>query len=67
MCGQSLSDIDPALKRIDERIREVDNNVNITESASRSQNEITKLVVRTRDRVHIGLPGNRIDMKIIEF
>ena len=51
--GQSLSDIDEALKRIGERIREVDNNIHITESAPRSQNEITKLVVRTKDRVQI--------------
>ena len=51
--GQSLTDIDEALKRIGERIREVDNNIHITESAPRSQNEITKLVVRTKDRVQI--------------
>ena len=51
--GQSLTDIDAALKRIGERIREVDNNIHITESAPRSQNEITKLVVRTKDRVQI--------------
>ena len=50
---QSLSDIDAALKRIGARIREVDNSINITESAPRSQNEITKLVVRTRDRIQI--------------
>jgi len=51
--GMSLSDIDAALKRIGERIREVDSNINITESAPRSQNETTKLVVRTKDRVQI--------------
>ncbi|MCP4272721.1 MAG: nucleotidyl transferase AbiEii/AbiGii toxin family protein [Gammaproteobacteria bacterium] len=51
--GQSLSDIDAALKRIGARIREVDNSINITESAPGSQSEITKLVVRTRDRVQI--------------
>ncbi len=51
--GQSLIDIDEALKRIGERIREVDNDIHITESAPQSQNEITKLVVRTRDRVQI--------------
>lgn len=51
--GQSLSDIDAALKRIGVRIREVDNSINITESAPRSQSEITKLVVRTKDRVQI--------------
>ncbi len=51
--GQSLSNIDTALKNISERIREVDHNIHITESAPGSQNEITKLVVRTKDRVQI--------------
>jgi len=51
--GQSLSDIDAALKNIGRRILEVDNTIQITESAPRSQNEITKLVVRTRDRIQI--------------
>jgi len=51
--GQSLSDIDAALKNIGSRILEVDNTIQITESAPRSQNEITKLVVRTRDRIQI--------------
>ncbi|VAW78377.1 Ync [hydrothermal vent metagenome] len=51
--GQSLSDIDAALKNIGRRILEVDNTIQITASAPRSQNEITKLVVRTRDRIQI--------------
>jgi len=51
--GQSLSDIDAALKRIGSRILEVDSTIHITESTPRSQNEITKLVVRTKDRVQI--------------
>jgi len=50
---KSLSDIDAALKRIGERICKVDNNIHITESAPRTQNEITKLVVRTKDRIQI--------------
>ena len=51
--GQSLSDIDATLKRIGVRIHEVDNSIHITESAPHSQSEITKLVVRTKDRVQI--------------
>lgn len=51
--GQSLLDINTALKNIGERIREVDNNIQITEFAPHSQNEITKLVVRTKDRIQI--------------
>ncbi len=51
--GQSLSDIDTALKNIGQRIRKADNSIHITESAPRSQNEITKLVVRTKGRVQI--------------
>jgi len=50
---QSLSDIDAALKRIAKRILDVDNTLHITESAPGSQNEITKLVVRTKNRVQI--------------
>lgn len=50
---QSLSDIDVALKRIGDRIRGIDNNIHITESAPGSQNSINKLVVRTKDRVQI--------------
>ena len=41
------------MKNIGERIREVDNNIQITEFAPHSQNEITKLVVRTKDRIQI--------------
>ncbi|MBV1883586.1 MAG: nucleotidyl transferase AbiEii/AbiGii toxin family protein [Pseudomonadales bacterium] len=51
--GQSLLDIDTALKNIGKRIRKADNSIHITESAPRSQNEITKLVVRTKERVQI--------------
>ncbi len=51
--GQSLLDIDTALKNIGAHILEVDNTIHITESAPRSQKEITKLVVRTKDRVQI--------------
>ncbi len=51
--GQSLSDIDAALKNIGKRLLAVDNTIQITESAPRSQNEVTKLVVRTKDRVQI--------------
>ena len=51
--GQSLSDIDTALKSIAKRIRKADSSIHITESAPCSQNEITKLVVRTKERVQI--------------
>lgn len=51
--GRSLSGIDTALKNIGNRIRKADNTIHITESAPRSQNEITKLVVRTKERVQI--------------
>ncbi len=49
----SLVDIDSALKRIAERIRQSGGRVQITESAPRTQSEITKLIVRTRDRTQI--------------
>jgi len=39
---QSLSDIDTALKNIGKRIRKADNSIHITESAPRSQNEISE-------------------------
>jgi predicted nucleotidyltransferase component of viral defense system len=51
--AQSLAEIDAALKRIAENISKADNSVQITQSAPRSQREITKLVVRTKDRVQI--------------
>jgi len=50
---QSLFGIDTALKNIGRRIRDIDNTIHITESAPRSQNEITKLVVRTKGRIQI--------------
>jgi len=49
----SLCDIDSALKRIGDRIRGIDNNIHVTESAPGSQNSINKLVVRTKDRIQI--------------
>lgn len=49
----SLASIDSALKRIAERIRQSDASIQITESAPRAQTEITKLVVRARDRTQI--------------
>jgi len=50
---RSLVDIDMALRRIESRIRQSDNSIQITGSAPRTQNEITKLLVRTRDAVQI--------------
>lgn len=50
---QSLSGIDAALKNIGKRILDIDNTIHITESAPRTQNEITKLVVRTKERIQI--------------
>lgn len=49
----SLAEIDAALKRIAENIRHSDNSIQITESALRTQSEITKLVVRAHDRTQI--------------
>lgn len=49
----SLSEIDSALKRIGENIRQSDDSIQITESAPHTRNEITKLIVRTRDRTQI--------------
>lgn len=40
----SLAGIDSALKRIAASIRRADNSIQITESAPRTQSEITKLV-----------------------
>ncbi len=51
--NQSLSDIDLALRRIGDQIREIDNNIRVTQSAPGSQSAINKLVVRTKDRVQI--------------
>lgn len=50
---QALADIDLALKRIAQRIRAKVPEVHIAESAPATQKEITKLVIRTRDRVQI--------------
>ncbi len=50
---QSLNDIDDALKRIAERIKAVDGSVHITASAPSTQQQVTKLVIRTKDRVQI--------------
>lgn len=51
--AQSLEEIGEALKRIAQRIRKIDSSVHITESAPRTQNEITKLVIRTKGLVQI--------------
>lgn len=51
--AQALQEIDEALKRIAERIRSRQPHVHITESAPPTQKEITKLVIRTRERVQI--------------
>jgi len=50
---QSLVEIDDALKRIAERVRAAEKTAHVTESAPRTQREINKLVIRTRDRVQI--------------
>ncbi len=50
---QSLVEIDDALKRIAERVRTAEKTAHVTESAPRTQREINKLVIRTRDRVQI--------------
>jgi len=49
----SLAAIDSALKRIAESIRQSDSSIQITESAPSTQAEITKLIVRARDRTQI--------------
>lgn len=51
--AQSLAEIDEALKRIAGRIQVADKSIQITQSAPHSQQEITKLVVRTKERVQI--------------
>lgn len=50
---QALQEIDAALKRIAQRIRGRQPDVHIAESAPATQKEITKLVIRTRERVQI--------------
>lgn len=49
----SLTAIDAALKRIAESIRQSDSTIQITESAPCTQAQITKLIVRARDRTQI--------------
>jgi predicted nucleotidyltransferase component of viral defense system len=49
----SLPEIDAALKRIAEQMRAADNSIQVTQSAPRTQTEITKLVVRAKDRTQI--------------
>jgi predicted nucleotidyltransferase component of viral defense system len=51
--AQALQEIDLALKRIAQRIRNRQPDVHIAESAPITQKEITKLVIRTRDRIQI--------------
>lgn len=51
--SSALQEIEEALKRIGERIRAKEPQVHIAESAPPTQQEITKLVIRTRDRVQI--------------
>lgn len=51
--AQALWEIDLALKRIGQRVREAEDGVQVTGSAPNTQREINKLVIRTRDRVQI--------------
>jgi len=51
--SQSLLEIDQALKRIATSLRASDRTIKITESAPRTQKEITKIVVRLQNRVQI--------------
>ena len=51
--SHSLSEIDAALKRIGQTIQASDSTIQITESAPSTQTEITKLVIRTKERVQI--------------
>ncbi|MDO8343526.1 MAG: nucleotidyl transferase AbiEii/AbiGii toxin family protein [Cellvibrio sp.] len=51
--AKALQEIDAALKRIAQRIRSKQPDVHIAESAPATQKEITKLVIRTRERVQI--------------
>lgn len=50
---QALQQIDAALKRIAQRIRSRQPDVHIAEAAPATQKDITKLVIRTRERVQI--------------
>lgn len=51
--AQALQEIDSALKRIAQRLRSRQPDIHIAESAPVTQKEITKLVIRTRERVQI--------------
>lgn len=51
--AQALQEIELALKRIAQRIRNKQPDAHIAESAPATQKEITKLVIRTRDRIQI--------------
>ena len=51
--SRSLSEIDKALKRIAQSIHASDETIQVTESAPSTQKEISKLVIRTRDREQI--------------
>lgn len=50
---KALQEIDSALKRIAQAIRDREPDVHIAESAPTTQKEITKLIIRTRERVQI--------------
>lgn len=50
---QSLAEIDDALKRIGERIKSVMEGIRVTESTPATQQTISKLILRTPDRVQI--------------
>ena len=49
----ALSEIDAALKRIQQSIQASDSTIQITKSAPSTQKETTKLVIRTKDQVQI--------------
>jgi predicted nucleotidyltransferase component of viral defense system len=51
--SHSLAEIELALQRIARSIQASDGTIQVTESAPRTQKEINKLVVRTKDRVQI--------------
>jgi predicted nucleotidyltransferase component of viral defense system len=50
---QALQEIDAALKRIAQRIKKQQPDIHIAELAPTTQKEITKLVIRTRERIQI--------------
>lgn len=51
--SQSLSEIDASLKRIKESLQTSNSDVQISEYAPGTQKEITKLLMRTRERVQV--------------